>query len=136
MKLLCNSLAWGSGGCWVCFFISPASAGLLFDFLFSENVTFVDRGRPLFLRGFVISCHLVKCSKSLHNKRVCRVRKHLGFWMMRVHALYVLVMCMYEGFDSKMLYIQSVNICATELIILSSNFSSYLDTFKDHPQCQ
>lgn len=59
-QLLYHSLAWGSGGGRVCFF-SPASAGPLFDFLFSENVTFVDRGQPLFLRGFVISCHLAKC---------------------------------------------------------------------------
>lgn len=82
----------------MCLF-SPVSAGPLFDFLLSENVTFVNRGPPLFLRGFVISCHLVKCSKSLHSQRVFRVRKHLGFWRMRVHALYVLVTCMYEGFD-------------------------------------
>lgn len=47
---------------------SPASASLLFDVLFSENITFVDRGRPVFLRGFVISCHLAKCSKSLLSK--------------------------------------------------------------------
>lgn len=32
---------------------------------------------------------------------------------------------------SRMLDIHSVNICATELTILSSNFSSYLDTSKD-----
>lgn len=29
---------------------SPASAGPLFDFLFSDNVTFVDKGRPPFFK--------------------------------------------------------------------------------------
>lgn len=63
------SLAWGSGGCWVCFFSHQPQQACLCDFLFSENVTFVDRGQPLFfLRGFVISRHLAKCCKSLHSK--------------------------------------------------------------------
>lgn len=63
------SLAWGSGSCWVCFFHQPQQARL-YDFLFSGNVTFVDRGQTLYLRGFVISCHLVKCCKSLHSKEI------------------------------------------------------------------
>lgn len=43
-------------------FVHQPQQARYFDFiLFSENVTFVDRGRPLFLRGFVISCPLAKC---------------------------------------------------------------------------
>lgn len=67
MKILYTP--WHGGAEAVGCVFSPAPAGpLFFDFLFSENVTFVDRGRLLFVRGFVISCHLAKCCKSLHSK--------------------------------------------------------------------
>lgn len=94
--------------------------------LFSENVTFVDRGQPLFLRGFVISCHSAKCCKSHHrNSLSCRKTS----WVLTdacvsTHSLYnVHCVCMKDLIPEYLI--------STLLIILSSNFSSYLHKFKD-----
>jgi len=69
MKLLYTPWHGGAEAVGCVFFHQPQQARL-YDFLFSGNVTFVDRGQTLFLRGFVISCHLVKCCKSLHSKEI------------------------------------------------------------------
>lgn len=48
----------------------PQRARLLDFLFFSENITFVNRGQPWFLRGFVISCALSPFSaKSLSCRK-------------------------------------------------------------------
>lgn len=79
----------------VCAF-SPASAGLLFDVLSSENITFVDGGRPLFLRGFVISSHLAKYSQAPFSVKhlSCRKVSWVFDWCVQVCAHTHFVSCL------------------------------------------
>lgn len=118
------SLAWGSGGCWVCFLTSISRPAFL-TLLFSENVTFIDRGQSLFLRGFVLSCHSAKRCKSHHSSSLsCRKAS----WVLTdvcvsTHSLYNVHCACLKGFDSKIPNIHSTDHS-------SSNFC-YLHKFKD-----
>lgn len=62
------SLAWGRRDCWVCFFFTSSSRHAFVTFCSLKMLLLLTEDSPYFLRGFVISCHLVKCCKSLHSK--------------------------------------------------------------------